>query len=104
MDSSWEADAKEQTMSATAIAAKLRLASLNQQQQEYRNKLESQQREIRRLEQELLQTQTVLDVTLPREIRKAQREYLITLYALDRPQQTISAALREPSSLILTAN
>lgn len=66
-------------MSATTLAAKLRLAGLNEQQREYKSKLGRQQRELQRLEQEMLQTRTVVNVTMPREIQKAEREYLSTL-------------------------
>lgn len=68
----------EKTMSVSA-AAKERVASLREQLTSYRDKLERQEQWALELQTHISQTRTVVDITIPREINKAYREYIKTL-------------------------
>lgn len=62
-------------MSASA-AAKQRVASLQEQLAAYQDKLKRQEQWARELQTNISQTKTVVDMTIPREIDKAYREYV----------------------------
>lgn len=65
-------------MSATE-AARQKLDMLRKQQSSYQEKLQQQEAELRRLQSDLYQNRTVVELTMPREIDRAYREYLETL-------------------------
>lgn len=65
-------------MSATSAALR-RLHGLSEQHRQYKEKLEHQRDELRRLQEQLSQTKTVVELTLPGEMKKAQQEYLNTM-------------------------
>lgn len=65
-------------MSATE-AAKQKLEDLRKQLSSYREKLQQQEAELRRLQNDVYQNRTVVEVTMPGEIRKAYGQYLETL-------------------------
>lgn len=64
---------------SVSAAAKQRVASLREQLTSYRDKLERQEQWARELQTHISQTRTVVDITIPREINKAYREYINTL-------------------------
>lgn len=66
-------------MSATE-AARQRLDGLRKQQASYREKLQQQEAELRRLQNDMYQNRTVVEVTMPGEIKKAYGEYLEILF------------------------
>ncbi|PSR97426.1 hypothetical protein BD289DRAFT_101463 [Coniella lustricola] len=65
-------------MSASA-AARQRLDDLLAQDRLYREKLQAQEDELRRLQSLVLQTRTVVEFTLPTEMQRARQEYMSTV-------------------------
>lgn len=65
-------------MSASA-AARQRLDNLLAQHREYREKLQAQEDELRKLQSLVLRTRTVVEFTLPNEMKRARREYMSTV-------------------------
>lgn len=71
-------------------AARQKLDGLRRQQSSYREKLHQQEAELRRLQNEVHQNRTVVEVTMPGEINKAYGEYLEILFVLSSPPSLFS--------------
>lgn len=65
---------------SAAAAAKQRLDDLHHQLETYKERLRQQEQDLYRLKAEMSQTRTVVQVTIPSEIGKANKEYACTMY------------------------
>lgn len=65
---------------SAAAAAKQRLDDLHRQLEAYKERLRQQEQDLYRLKAEMSQTRTVVQVTIPSEIGKANKEYACTMY------------------------
>lgn len=65
---------------SAAAAAKQRLDELHQQLEAYKERMKQQEQDLNRLKSEMAQTRTVVQVTIPSEIRRANKEYACTMY------------------------